>query len=510
MYEFIGRLIIDTYSVFYAALFGIGSFAALASPIQAMAKASAAASIIFQVIDRPPLVDSLSDEGESPLELPAGDIEFRGIQFAYPGGGNRDKSVVLGGKIGSPSLDSPYLENEDGSSGWDAEGLTLSFPRNKTTAIVGPSGAGKSTIVALLERWYEPQVGSISIGNIDIADLNLRYWRGKIGFVTQEPFLFNDTIYQNVAYGLQGTMYEGVSESGKRQMVHEACVEANAAEFINELPDRYDSLVGEGGIKLSGGQKQRIAIARSIISKPPILVLDEATSALDPINEQIIHRALETISKGRTTIMIAHRLSTLKNADKIIVLEKGNIVESGTHTELMENAAGVYRASVGLQSLMIDIPDEDDPFRDPEDEEEDIIVIPAEGARLLATGEPVTTKWKKLGIFSLLWLILREQSKLWPIYTAGVAGSLGSGKYSNSGRACTREYKVLIYLGIALPMSGLLLASFLITFDLAQAGEMTLFDKASTFWAYMFMVLAVGTGLMCFLMGYMLTKSSFV
>lgn len=475
-----------------------------------MAKASAAASIIFQVIDRPPLVDSLSDEGESPLELPAGDIEFQGVQFAYPGGGNRDKSVVLGGKIGSPSLDSPYLENEDGSSGWDAEGLTLSFPRNKTTAIVGPSGAGKSTIVALLERWYEPQMGSISIGNTDIADLNLRYWRGKIGFVTQEPFLFNDTIYQNVAYGLQGTMYEGVSESGKRQMVHEACVEANAAEFINELPDRYDSLVGEGGIKLSGGQKQRIAIARSIISKPPILVLDEATSALDPINEQLIHRALETISKGRTTIMIAHRLSTLKNADKIIVLEKGNIVESGTHTELMENAAGVYRASVGLQSLVIDTPDEEDPFRDPElqDEEEDIIVIPAEGARLLATEEPVTTKWKKMGIFSLLWLILTEQSKLWPIYTAGLAGSLGSGKFRS--RACTRENKVLIYLGIALPMSGLLLASFLITFDLAHAGEMTLFDKASTFWAHMFMVLAVGTGLMCFLMGYMLTKSSFV
>ncbi|KAI5838996.1 MDR efflux pump ABC3 [Morchella snyderi] len=457
-----------------------------------MAKASAAASIIFQVIDRPPLVDSLSDEGESPLELPAGDIEFRGVQFAYPGGGDRVKSVVLGGKTGSPSLDSPYLENDE-SSKWDADGLTLSFPRNKTTAIVGPSGAGKSTIAALLERWYEPQIGSISIGDTDIADLNLRYWRSKIGFVMQEPFLFNDTIYMNVAYGLQGTMYEGISESGKRQMVHEACVEANAAEFINELPDMYDSLVGEGGIKLSGGQKQRIAIARSIISKPPILVLDEATSALDPINEQLIHKALEKISKGRTTIMIAHRLSTLKNADKIIVLEKGNIVESGTHSELMESATGVYRASVGLQALVIDTPSAEDPFRDPEvqGEEEDIIVIPAEGACLLATEEPdVTTKWKEMGIFSLVWLILTEQSRLWPVYTAGLAGALGS--------------------GIALPMSGLLLASFLITFDLAQAGEMALFEIASTFWAHMFMVLAVGTGLMCFLMAYMLTRSSYI
>lgn len=406
-----------------------------------MAKASAAAAIIFQVIDRPPLVDALSDEGESPLELPAGDIEFWGVQFAYPGGGDRYRSVVLGGKRNSSSSDTPYLENEDESSGWDADGLTLSFPRNKTTAIVGPSGAGKSTIVALLERWYEPQMGSIVTGETDIANLNLRYWRGKIGFVAQEPFLFNDTIYQNVAYGLQGTAYEGVSEAGKRQMVHEACTEANAAEFIGELPGGYDSLVGEGGIKLSGGQKQRIAIARSIISKPPILILDEATSALDPINEQLIHKALDTISRGRTTIIIAHRLSTLKNADKIIVLEKGNIVESGTHAELMASPIGAYRASVRMQSLAIDTLRQEDPFRDPDEfQDEDITMIRDEEGLLAPTGSGATPKdpvWKSKGIFALIWLVLREQSRLWPVYMAGFAGALGAGKFRSY--ACARH-----------------------------------------------------------------------
>lgn len=409
-------------------------------PIQSMARACAASSIIFQVIDRSPLVDSLADDGLEPSALPNGDIELRNIRFSYPGGGDREKLAVLGRRQRSPfanPLSAPGGDDGDGDDqeSLDLGGLSLTFPRNKTTAIVGASGAGKSTIVALLERWYEPQEGSIMIGDTDIVQFNLRWWRGKIGFVMQEPFLFNDSIFKNIANGLLGTKWENTSEAEKRKMVHDACIEANAADFVNQLPDKYNSIVGENGIKLSGGQKQRIAIARSIISKPPILILDEATSALDPFNERLIHQSLDTIAKGRTTIIIAHRLSTVKKADKIIVLDEGNIIESGSHEELMGRRGGAYNKLVIGQTLTIDDIPEVDPFTDQESEQlsttYNLLPIEQSTAKVPDDEEaymiPKKPEWKNIGIFKLVWLVLCEQRALWPIYVTGLVGAVGSG-----------------------------------------------------------------------------------
>lgn len=427
-------------SVFFAVIFGVGGLTGLAMPISAIVKASSASSIIFQVIDRTPLVDALSRDGRKPHIFPEGDIEMRNVRFAYPGGGDREKSVVLGGIQRSPFADPrstslPYTIDDQGTDEYhDEGGFSLTFPAGKTTAIVGPSGAGKSTIVALLERWYEPQEGSILIGGVDIGDYNLRWWRGKIGFVMQEPFLFNTSIFTNIAHGLHGTQWENISEEEKRKMVHHACVEANAADFVDELPDKYDSIVGENGIKLSGGQKQRIAIARSIISRPSILILDEATSALDPVNELLVQKALDKVCKGRTTIMIAHRLSTVKNADKIVVLEEGHIVEIGNHEELLHRPGSAYSNLVKSQALFsgnTPAVEEGVPFDDqelesggveqPEDKD-----VSEEGIRAHSIRK--NKKWQNIGILKLFWLVFSEQRRfLWLTYTGGLIGALGAG-----------------------------------------------------------------------------------
>lgn len=407
-------------------------------PISAIVKASSASSIIFQVIDRTPLVDALSKEGHEPHIFPEGNIEMRNVRFAYPGGGDREKSIVLGGIQRSPFADpqpaslSYNNSDEETNEYHDKGGFSLTFPAGKTTAIVGPSGAGKSTIVALLERWYEPQEGSILIGGVDIGDYNLRWWRGKIGFVMQESFLFNTSIFANIAHGLHGTQWENISEKEKRKMVHNACVEANAADFVDELPDKYDSIVGENGIKLSGGQKQRIAIARSIISRPSILILDEATSALDPVNEQLVQKALDKVSEGRTTIMIAHRLSTVKNANKIVVLEEGNIVEIGDHDELLHRPGGAFNSLVNNQTLFVDgihgIPSND---QEPEPHTRGIERSGDNDDRerdTQAHSTPKKGKWQNIGILQLLWLIFSEQRRLlWLTYIGGFIGALGAG-----------------------------------------------------------------------------------
>lgn len=417
------------------------AFGAIAPPIQLMSKAAAASASMFEVIDRTPSIDSLSTEGLQPEKLPSGDLELRNIKFAYPGGGERERVVVLGG-------------DPDATKG--GEGMSLSFPEGKTTAIVGRSGSGKSTIVGLVERWYDPGAGSVSIAGIDIKDLNIRWWRGKIGLVMQEPFLFNESVFKNVAYGLTGTEWEHISDEEKLVMVKEACVEANAASFIEELPDMYETKVGEQGIKLSGGQKQRIAIARSIISKPPILILDEATSAIDPRNERIVQEALDRISKGRTTITIAHRLSTVRKADRIVVIGAGNVLEVGTHEELLANPDGAYTQLVHGQTLLMQ--EAGDVDREEEAEEEEEVTKAGEVERVeTAQGGALerTTTWrsrlsvargkapvgdeeaapvaekekvKVMGILRSVRLIGWEQRHLWPIYLMGFIGCLGGGE----------------------------------------------------------------------------------
>jgi ATP-binding cassette, subfamily B (MDR/TAP), member 1 len=318
----------------------------------AMAQAASAASEIFATINaKCPDMSGLQDADVSVKE----DIAFEDVSFVYP---TRPNVQIL-------------------------DKLTVRFPAGRLTAIVGPSGSGKSTIVGLLQRWYSlhenavvPDVGDpenssnqekepktdeqrgqlggvITVGHTDLEKIDAKWWRTQIGFVQQEPFLFNDTIFNNVAFGLCGTEYYHEPEKVKRDLVEEACKEAFAHDFITALPQGYDTMVGESGLRLSGGQRQRLSIARSIIKKPAILILDEATSALDVQSERIVQQALDRIAQGRTTIVIAHRLSTIRKADKIVVLRQGSILEEGSHDELLQLEDGFYKNLVKAQAILL-------------------------------------------------------------------------------------------------------------------------------------------------------------
>jgi ATP-binding cassette, subfamily B, bacterial MsbA len=221
------------------------------------------------------------------------------------------------------------------------ENINFSIPKGKTTAIVGKSGAGKSTVVNLLLRFYDPQQGAVLIDERPLTEFLLASYRRKIGVVSQDTFIFNDTVRFNIGFGL----HEDVDE----KQIIEAAKKAGAHEFIQELPDAYDTILGDRGVKLSGGQRQRISIARAILKDPKILILDEATSSLDTITEQKIHDTLKEVSRNRTVIIIAHRLSTVQNADQIIVFKKGQIEEIGTHDELQKQR-GEYCILMQMQS----------------------------------------------------------------------------------------------------------------------------------------------------------------
>lgn len=220
--------------------------------------------------------------------------------------------------------------------------MNIVIPAGKVTALVGASGSGKSTIIGLVERFYDPVAGQVFLDDHDISTLNLRWLRENISLVSQEPVLFGTTIFGNVCHGLIGTKWENASEEEKRELVVKACIMSNADGFIRTLPEGYETNVGERGFLMSGGQKQRIAIARAIVSDPKILLLDEATSALDTRSEGVVQAALDAASKGRTTIVIAHRLSTIKTADNIVVMLNGEIIESGTHDNLLERRSAYF------------------------------------------------------------------------------------------------------------------------------------------------------------------------
>ncbi|KAH7349022.1 ABC multidrug transporter-like protein [Pyrenochaeta sp. MPI-SDFR-AT-0127] len=308
----------------------ISHISAVSVPLTAASTAVNAATIFFTIIDAPISVSTSPQVNGVSLSA---DIVFEDVNFAYP---SRHDVRVL-------------------------NGLRMRIPSGKTTAIVGPSGSGKSTTVALIERWYElggtdPIVnylrnGTVKIGEKNLNEIDLRWWRSQIGFVQQEPFLFNDTIFKNVEYGLVGTKWERAPESVKRDMVIKACQEAYADDFITLLPQGYSTPVGDVGLHLSGGQRQRIAIARAIVRQPKILIFDEATSALDVTSERIVQDALDKIAKGRTTIIIAHRLSTIKHANNIIVVVKGAVVQQGTHESLLRDERGAYWRLINAQQL---------------------------------------------------------------------------------------------------------------------------------------------------------------
>jgi ATP-binding cassette subfamily B protein len=242
--------------------------------------------------------------GATPLAIRNAEVIFENVNFAY-------------------DPERPILMN-----------LSLRVPPGRTVAIVGPSGAGKSTISRLLYRFYEVKSGRILVDGQDISEVTQKSLRAAIGMVPQDTVLFNDTIRYNIRYGRPDATDEEVEEAARMAQIH---------DFVMSLPNGYDSLVGERGLKLSGGEKQRVSIARTILKGPPILILDEATSALDSFTEHQIQAALKTVSENRTTLVIAHRLSTVVDADEIIVLDKGQVAERGTHEELLAES-GIYAA----------------------------------------------------------------------------------------------------------------------------------------------------------------------
>jgi subfamily B ATP-binding cassette protein MsbA len=217
--------------------------------------------------------------------------------------------------------------------------MSFEVGRNETAAFVGLSGAGKTTIINLISRFYEPTSGTIKIDGIDVREVTLVSLRSQLGLVTQETILFNDTVRNNIAYGLGDVPPEKIVQAAQAAQAH---------EFISALPQAYDTPIGERGGLLSSGQRQRLAIARALLKNPPILILDEATSALDTESERFIQIALGNVMKGRTTLVIAHRISTIRNADRIFVVDCGRIAESGTHDELY-GLSGIYRKLYDLQ-----------------------------------------------------------------------------------------------------------------------------------------------------------------
>lgn len=271
-------------------------------------RAVAAAERVFDVLDTLPEIEDAP--GAQDLPTIQGNVSFDNVSFEY-----RDGEAAL-------------------------KNLSIEIPAGQILAIVGPSGAGKSTIANLLPRFYDPQSGVIRIEGIDIRDITVRSLREQIAMVPQETILFNASIYENILYGRLDASQEDVVAAAQA---------ANAHDFILQLPEGYDTQIGERGCQLSGGQRQRIAIARAILKNPRILILDEATSALDAESERIVQDALDKLMVGRTTFVIAHRLSTIQRADKILVMEKGRMIECGRHADLLD-AGGLYCKLYSLQT----------------------------------------------------------------------------------------------------------------------------------------------------------------
>jgi len=241
-------------------------------------------------------------------------------------------------------IDDIGFHYSSGPNGFQLNGVQLEVRAGEVVALVGPSGAGKTTLANLVPRFYDVSSGAIKIDGKDIRDLQLASLREKVAMVAQETFLFNDTVANNIRYG---------KPKAKQDEIRQAAQSALAEEFIERMPEGYDTIIGERGVKLSGGQRQRLAIARALLKNAPILILDEATSHLDTESEILVQRALQTLMSNRTVIVIAHRLSTIRRADKIVVLDRGKITEIGTHEELV-NRGGIYQRLHELQFLEAD------------------------------------------------------------------------------------------------------------------------------------------------------------
>ncbi|KAK5990313.1 ABC transporter BEA3 [Cladobotryum mycophilum] len=468
-------------TVLFSVMMVVFSLERISSPLLAVSKATVAACQFFTVIDAPqPDSGHLKDPEISATD----DIILDKVTFAYP---SRPHVKIL-------------------------DELDLRIEAGKITAIVGPSGSGKSTIVGLIERWYtlkaqhviekavekkkkkdkkgegedeitdqEPEEtgppvkldGSITISGHVLDEIDMKWWRSQIGLVQQEPFLFNDTIHVNVANGLIGSQWENESEGKKRELVKEACQEAFADEFIDKLPDGYNTIVGDSGAKLSGGQRQRIAIARSIVRKPKILILDEATSAIDVRGERIVQAALDRVAQNRTTITIAHRLSTIKKADRIVVLKKGKVVESGTHESLIAMEGGVYSGLVNAQALSLGSTEADEECKEKDADSSSITREKSHNEAEAQAGSEETSMEQR-NFFASFGRLLYETKSHWYLLFLTVLFS-----------ACA---------GAGVPLQAWLFAKLVVVFQ--YQGEKLL--EESRFWASMWLVLAIGVGISYF------------
>lgn len=296
--------------IIYTGLLG-GAIASFGNLYTTIAGAVGATERIQDILaqDSEVIITDATQKSANPI---SGNIKYENVHFTYP-----------------TRSDIPILK-----------GIDIDVNQGQKIALVGQSGSGKSTIVQLLLKFYDFREGTISIGGIGITDLNTTHLRQAIGIVPQEVILFGGTIRENILYG---------KPNATEQELNEAAEKSNCSEFIDSFPEKLDTIVGERGIKLSGGQRQRIAIARAILKNPSILILDEATSSLDAESERVVQEALDTLMKGRTSIIIAHRLATIRDVDKIYVLENGHIIESGTHDELIQNEDGAYNNLAKLQ-----------------------------------------------------------------------------------------------------------------------------------------------------------------
>ncbi|KAL1615713.1 hypothetical protein SLS54_008843 [Diplodia seriata] len=449
-------------TVLFSVVIAATSLTQISPYFQAFANATSAASALFKTIDRRSLINPLEAGGEQPSTV-HGEIELTDVNFSYP---TRPNVPVL-------------------------NDFTLRFPARKTTALVGASGSGKSTIVGLIERWYNPATGTITLDGRPIDTLNLNWLRTRVRLVQQEPVLFNGTVFDNVAYGLTGTAWATAPRAEQMARVVEACRVAAAHDFVSGLPLGYDTPVGERAGLLSGGQKQRVAIARAVVADPAVLLLDEATSALDPHSEGVVQRALDRAAEHRTTVVIAHKLATVRHADNIVVMAKGRIVEQGTHDELLR-AGGAYARLVRAQ----DLGGGEENGRGGGAEEGDEVEEKEEVAEKVDLSKTLTrastahassrerqemldySNHEQRGILWVVVAMLREQRELWPWFALiAVACLIGGATYPGQALILSELMSVFAYTGSKLTDEG-------------------------DFYSLMFLVIAIGNLVAYFIIGW--------
>ncbi|KAI5802978.1 P-loop containing nucleoside triphosphate hydrolase protein [Geopyxis carbonaria] len=448
----------DVVTVIFAVIVAATALTQVAPQFVHLSKAASAAHELFTTIDRVSPIDPLSDAGARPPHC-HGSLELRNVRFSYP-----------------TRPDVPVLR-----------GLDLVVPAGTTTALVGASGSGKSTVVGLLERWYNPDSGQVLVDGVPVEELNLQWLRTQVRLVQQEPTLFAGTIYDNVANGLVGSAHADAPEATKTALIEKACIAAYAHDFITALPSGYQTQIGERASMLSGGQKQRLAIARSIVSDPRVLLLDEATSALDPKAEGIVQQALDRASAGRTTLVVAHKLATVRRADCIVVMDQGEVVERGTHEELMQ-LGGRYAALVRAQDLGVaeKVKESSSTGSSSGEGEENEVLVKAETQRSVVdeTPLPEQTPGMGYGVLKIVWTILRENPQMWPKFAiVGITSLIG---------------------GLTFPALALLFARTLNTFTLAPAAMV----RDGDFYALMFFIVAIINLLAYYAMGHLATSLS--